>query len=95
MTLPDEYKIQQGWQKYILRMAMPDLPEKIRFRKDKKGFTTPHDAWMAQFRNRFEAYAQAALDAGVKHPWPSKSLAQLDGAQLFRMASLGAWLRPV
>jgi asparagine synthase (glutamine-hydrolysing) len=95
MTLPDEYKIQQGWQKYILRMAMPDLPEKIRFRKDKKGFTTPHDAWMAQFRSRFEAYAQAALDAGVKHPWPSKSLAQLDGAQLFRMASLGAWLRPV
>ncbi len=93
MTLPDEYKIQKGWQKYILREAMPDMPEKIRYRKDKKGFTTPHDEWMTQFRAQFEGYAQAALDAGVKNPWHGKQLAQLDSAQLFRMASLGAWLK--
>jgi asparagine synthase (glutamine-hydrolysing) len=92
-VLPDDFKIHNGWQKYILRLAMPDLPEKIRFRKDKKGFTTPHDAWMAQFRDRFEGYAQAALDAGVKNPWHGKPLGQLDSAQLFRMASLGAWMR--
>jgi asparagine synthase (glutamine-hydrolysing) len=92
-TLPDEYKIHEGWQKYILRQAMPDLPEKIRYRKDKKGFTTPHDEWMTQFRARFEGYAQAALDGGVKHPWHGKPLSQLDSAQLFRMASLGAWMK--
>ena len=38
LTMPDEYKISNGWQKYILRKAMHDLPEKIRYRKDKKGF---------------------------------------------------------
>lgn len=95
LSLPDDFKIHKGWQKYILRLAMPDLPEKIRFRKDKKGFTTPHDEWMERFRDRFEGYAQAALDAGVRNPWPSKTLAQLDGTQLFRMASLGAWLKAV
>lgn len=93
LTLPDSYKIREGWQKYILRMAMPDLPEKIRYRKDKKGFTTPHDAWIQQFRDRFEGYAQAALANGVSHPWPEKGLKDLDSAQLFRMASLGAWMQ--
>ena len=72
---------------------MPDLPEKIRYRKDKKGFTTPHDEWMTQFRTRFEGYAQAALDGGVKNPWHGKPLNQLDSAQLFRMSSLGAWMK--
>jgi asparagine synthase (glutamine-hydrolysing) len=92
LTLPDEYKIREGWQKYIVRKAMPDLPEKIRFRKDKKGFTTPHDEWMTQYRSRFESYAQKVLDHGVSDPWPRKELGELDSAQLFRMASLGAWL---
>ncbi|MEY3443254.1 MAG: Asparagine synthetase [Bacteroidota bacterium] len=95
MTIPDEYKIREGWQKYILRKAMPELPEKIRFRKDKKGFTTPHAEWMTQYRERFEEYAQAALQGGAANPWPEKSLAQLDSAQLFRLASLGAWMMRV
>ncbi|HEX2900935.1 MAG TPA: asparagine synthase (glutamine-hydrolyzing) [Bacteroidia bacterium] len=95
LTLPDEYKIREGWQKFILRRAMPELPEKIRFRKDKKGFTTPHEEWMTQYRDRFEAYARAALAGGAMNPWPEKELSQLDSKQLFRMASLGAWMETV
>ena len=95
MTLPDDFKIRDGWQKYILRHAMGDMPDKIRFRKDKKGFTTPHEEWMKEHRLRFEGLAQQALDAGVHRPWPQKSLAQLDAAQLFRMASLGAWISKI
>lgn len=93
LTLPDHLKIHEGWQKYVLRRAMHDLPEKIRFRKDKKGFTTPHDEWLGQYRKRFEAYAKAALDGGVRNPWPGKDLADLDSAQLYRLASLGAWMQ--
>ena len=95
LTIPDEYKIHEGWQKYILRKAMQELTDKIRYRKDKKGFTTPHEEWMTQFRARFEGYAQAALDGGAVHPWPKLSLSQLDSAQLFRLASLGAWMKDV
>ncbi|CAN5268328.1 asparagine synthase (glutamine-hydrolyzing) [soil metagenome] len=39
--LPMKYKIENGWQKKILREKFDFVPEKLRFRKDKKGFATP------------------------------------------------------
>jgi asparagine synthase (glutamine-hydrolysing) len=49
-SLPAEDKIRDGWSKYILRQAMQDyLPEKITFRRDKKGFVTPgENKWLRQ-----------------------------------------------
>jgi asparagine synthase (glutamine-hydrolysing) len=47
-SLPVSNKIKNGWTKYILRKSMKDiLPEKIRCRKDKMGFVTPQDMWLA------------------------------------------------
>ena len=43
---PVEDKIKGGWTKYILREAIDELPEKIRWRKDKTGFVTPEEKWM-------------------------------------------------
>lgn len=43
--LPASYKYKRGWSKYILRKACAELPEEIRWRRDKKGFTVPEDAW--------------------------------------------------
>ena len=38
-SLPANYKIKNGWSKYILREAIKGVvPEAIRLRKDKKGF---------------------------------------------------------
>jgi asparagine synthetase B (glutamine-hydrolysing) len=93
MQLPDEYKIQQGWQKYILRMAMPELPDVIRWRKDKKGFSTPHGLWMARHRKTFEDYALLAIGQGMRLPAGVASVGGLDETQLFRYASLGLCLR--
>lgn len=90
--IPAAYKIHNGWQKYILREAMPELPAVIRFRKDKKGFTTPHDAWMEQFRDRFLEYAKIATQAGIAAP-QGKALTDLNAVHLFRMAALGVWLK--
>ena len=46
-ALPDEYKIKDGYTKYILREALKDIfPEKIRLRTDKKGFVTPEEIWV-------------------------------------------------
>lgn len=46
-SLPDEYKIFEGWSKYILRKSMEAiLPSEIAWRKDKIGFAAPHDKWM-------------------------------------------------
>lgn len=92
MQLPAEYKIHGAWQKYILRHAMPDLPEEIRFRKDKKGFTTPHDEWMTTYRDRFVAYANEAVAAGIA-PQNGKKVEDLNNLHLFRLAGMGFWLR--
>lgn len=46
-TLPDQYKINQGWTKYILRDSMKNLlPEEVAWRVDKVGYEPPQAKWM-------------------------------------------------
>jgi len=45
-------KFEGGWTKSIFRKSIEGLvPEEIRFRRDKKGFTVPGDDWMRADRN--------------------------------------------
>jgi asparagine synthase (glutamine-hydrolysing) len=46
INLPVNYKIKDGWNKYILRSSFNELPHKIRWRKDKTGFTIPEEKWL-------------------------------------------------
>lgn len=45
-SLPTNYKIRNGWTKYILRESFPDLPPTVRWRKDKKAFITAEEKWI-------------------------------------------------
>ncbi len=46
-SIPAIYKIYEGWSKSLLREAMKaTLPEIIRTRTDKKGFSTPQNQWL-------------------------------------------------
>jgi asparagine synthase (glutamine-hydrolysing) len=46
-SLPSNFKIRQGWTKWILRKAMENkLPQDICWRKDKIGFEPPQKHWM-------------------------------------------------
>ena len=46
-TLPDAFKLQGGWPKYILRKSFDKkLPEKITWRKNKVGFETPENNFL-------------------------------------------------
>ena len=46
-SLPDSYKINMGWSKYIMREAFADiLPEEVAWRKDKIGFEPPEEEWL-------------------------------------------------
>jgi asparagine synthase (glutamine-hydrolysing) len=93
MQLPDHYKIHEGWQKYILRLAMPELPEAIRWRKDKKGFTTPHEEWIQLHKKEFLALADVVRQHGILSPIKPSEPIRMNESQLFRMASLGFWLQ--
>jgi asparagine synthase (glutamine-hydrolysing) len=57
MNIPAIYKINHGWSKWIFRMAMQDvLPEKILWRKDKIGFSTPEKRWLLDGDNPFTSF---------------------------------------
>jgi asparagine synthase (glutamine-hydrolysing) len=46
LNLPPSLKLQAGWSKYVLRKALPEIPERIRWRRDKQGFLTPEELWI-------------------------------------------------
>lgn len=48
LGLPNDYKIREGWSKWIQRKAMePLLPSEITWRKDKIGYEPPQKDWMS------------------------------------------------
>jgi asparagine synthase (glutamine-hydrolysing) len=48
-SLPANYKIHNGWSKYIMRQAIEGtVPDAIRWRKDKKGFSIPQTTWLME-----------------------------------------------
>ena len=49
LKLPIDQKIKYGWNRYVYRNAMKGLiPEEIRKRRKKIGFTTPETRWLKQ-----------------------------------------------
>lgn len=46
INIPAEWKIKNGWTKHLLRQAFPELPDAIRWRRDKQGFLTPEKDWL-------------------------------------------------
>jgi asparagine synthase (glutamine-hydrolysing) len=82
MKLPTKYKINSGWQKQLLRQAIPEMNAEIAFRKDKKGFTTPQNLWIEKNKREFDSYLSYL---------PENSNAE--NSDLFRKYSLGCWLK--
>jgi len=58
LSLRPEYKIRNGWTKYVLRQAFHELPESIRWRRDKKGFIIPEEGWL---RNELRGLIRAVF----------------------------------
>ena len=83
-SLPNDLLIKEGWQKYIIRKSMHEMPESIRYRKDKKGFVTPEDVWLKKHRREFDQYLiynEKVL--GVKEP----------SSKQFYNYALGSWFK--
>jgi len=53
-SLPDDFLDKDGVTKRVMREAMDNLlPEKIKNRKDKMGFTTPEELWVKKEKPDF------------------------------------------
>lgn len=66
-SLPPEFKIHNGWTKWLLRRSVEDvLPKEIVWRKDKVGFEPPQKKWMEE-KNVQEAIRQAKKKLADHH----------------------------
>jgi len=101
--LPDDFKIQQGVTKAVLRKAMENLvPPAVLARRDKMGFVTPEEVWAresggAEFRRRLSG-AVAACQGIVTPDAPILFEDSLAGrgpydSAIWRILCLGAWMR--
>lgn len=63
ISLPEKYKIKEGWTKNILRKAVEShLPEAVVWRKDKLGFNAPEKNWLEGFKPEMkETISQSSL----------------------------------
>lgn len=62
-SIPGLYKIQHGYTKYLLREAFKELlPESIYQRKDKLGFASPNNEWMASMHHIWPQYMTGRLN---------------------------------
>ena len=83
-SLPNDLLIKEGWQKYIIRKSMHEMPESIRYRKDKKGFVTPEDVWLKKHKSEFDQYLYYNEKVlGVKEP----------SSNPFYNYALGTWFK--
>ena len=81
--LPEHYKIRDGWQKWILREAINEMPNEIRYRTDKKGFSTPMKTWVSKHQVMLN---ELAVFCDEQYP-------QHKNKPLFKRAALGAWIQ--
>jgi len=82
--LPDEFKIKDGWQKWIVRKNMTSVPNDISFRRDKKGYTIPQKLFKETFRKDLIKYQNYVADF-------DQNLA--DSPYSYRLSTLGIWLK--
>jgi asparagine synthase (glutamine-hydrolysing) len=68
LALPAEALVSHGWSRAILRDAMRGvLPEKIRLRRWKVGFTTPEMRWLKARRTAVQSLFRSPAFAGRKY----------------------------
>jgi asparagine synthase (glutamine-hydrolysing) len=61
ISLPSEYKIRNSFTKAVLRDAIKELPESIKYRRDKMGFAAPDLRWMKENKERIRQDLESAV----------------------------------
>lgn len=100
--LPVSYRVGDGWQKRILRDAMHELPDAVRWRRQKNGFSAPDAYYWATNNAAMRAMIDDALDTLTPLVDVARVRRRLDAASattgdydqaMFRLISLAAWVR--
>jgi len=96
--IPSSYKIYRGWNKSLLRSSMSDiLPEEIRGRRDKIGFSTPEHSWLNDIKDDLKAYMTNDLNDLLNVQSLTKDWGRLfqGSGNIWRMINLAIWKKTV
>jgi asparagine synthase (glutamine-hydrolysing) len=94
LSLPNQYKINDGWSKWLLRKGMESrMPEKIVWRKNKFGFEAPESIWLKQHINEMYSLVQASpFLSDITHQKQLKNkYLYLDTRSQWRLYSIALW----
>ena len=104
LGLPDKYKLSDGITKRVLRQGMSGiLPDSIRDRMDKLGFSTPEETWLREsasdlFRHKVDE--AVAISNGILNQAEVKKMLEdmINGKTRFsflpwRLISFGEWIK--
>ena len=92
LSIPSNFKIKDGWSKYILRMCYgEDAPEDIVWRKNKFGFEAPTKKWMEDK----EIYVKEILDSELLDSVidKKKNIMELDIETIWKLFSIAKWAK--
>lgn len=93
-SIDNEYKINNGETKYIMREALKDiLPDKIRNRKDKMGFVTPQEVWQKDELKDFIDDVLKSSSFKNRRFYQKLDINNEDFLKVWRYVNLELWMR--
>lgn len=94
LSIPAEFKIKDGWTKWVLRKGMANkMPESVVWRKNKLGFEAPEDLWLAKHLPTMKetVLASPLLGRLCNTEALSKMFSALDLRTQWRLYSTALW----
>ena len=94
LAAPVNFKIRDGWSKWLLRKSMEkQLPAQVVWRKDKIGFEAPENLWFAAYESKMLAAVLSSplLQTLTKGALLRSAWRRLDGRSRWRLFSVALW----
>lgn len=92
VSLPNQYKIKDGWTKNILRKAVDQLlPKEIVWRKNKFGFAAPEQTWLKAHEAEMKAAIQSSKVLDQLLNKEEFNYNQLDLRTKWRLFNVAKW----
>jgi len=92
LSIKNEFKIKNGWTKYVLRKAIEKLlPESIVWRKNKLGFNSPEKTWTLQLDKQIESEIKDSEILNKLVDFSKLDLTKMDFRSKWRLFNLARW----
>jgi len=94
LSINDQYKIKDGWTKYILRKAVEKdniLPNSIIWRKNKLGFDAPESTWIDSLNDHLSEVLYNSIILSEIINMKKINLKKLDNRQKWKLFNIAKW----